>query len=51
MITAFELANFAEKNGWVVIDKGDDYIRYLTPSGQKVFIEFYEDGSIKRVYP
>jgi len=55
MIKAIELAHFAEKNGWIAIDKGDSkdssYIRYLTPSGQRILVEFSEDGSIYRVYP
>lgn len=55
MIKAVELAKFAEKHGWIVIDKeetkDEDYIRWLTPSGQKVFVVFNEDGSILKVYP
>lgn len=51
MIEAIKLAKFAEKNEWIVIEKGDDFIRYLTPSGQRVLVEFFQDGSIQRVYP
>ncbi len=55
MVTAVELAKFAEKNGWIMIEKNekvnDNFIRYLTPSGQRVIVEFHEDGSIMRIYP
>lgn len=55
MIKAIELAKFAEKHGWIVIDKEeakeDNFIRYLTPSGNKVIVEFNEEGGIERVYP
>ena len=58
MVTAVELAKFAEKNGWLVVEKGEEskinnlaFIRYLTPSGQRVIVEFHEDGSIMRIYP
>ena len=54
MIEAIKLAEFAEKNGWIVIDKkGDaleeDFIRYLTPQGRIVFVDFHEDGSIYKI--
>lgn len=47
---AIKLAEFAEKNGWIVVDQGkdddgDSYIRYLTPSGGIVLVEFNKDGS------
>lgn len=55
MIKAIELAQFAEKNGWIVIDKEEtktnNYIRYLTPSGQRILVQFSEDGSVESVYP
>jgi len=53
MITALELAKFAEKNGWIVIAKeetsAENYIRFLTLSGQTVMVTFYQDGSIQRI--
>lgn len=53
MIKAVELAQFAEKNGWIVVDKGDEpgdnYIRFLTPQGNIVGVRFYDDGSIDRI--
>lgn len=53
MIKAVELARFAEKNSWIVVDKGDDagdnYIRFLTPQGNIVLVRFYEDGSVHKV--
>ena len=54
MIEAIKLADFAEKNGWIVIDKreianNENFIRYLTPQGQIVFVGFYDDGSIHKV--
>ena len=53
MITAIKLAEFAEKNEWIVLEKEDSedesYIRYLTPAGRKVFVVFYGDGSIQRI--
>ena len=55
MLKALELAKFAEKNGWIVIEKeegkDDDYIRFLTPSGQRVLVQFSSDGQISNVYP
>ena len=51
MIDAIKLAKFAEENGWIVVDKDDNYTRYLTSSGQRVLVEFYPDGSMSRVYP
>ncbi len=55
MITAIELAKFAEKNGWIVVEKNeetdDGFIRFLTPAGQKVIVQFHKDGSIMRIYP
>ena len=51
-VTAVELAKFAEKYDWIVIERDDDAHRYLTPSGQRVVVEFAaKDGSILRVYP
>jgi len=53
MIKAVELARFAEKNGWIVVAKGDEagnnFIRFLTPQGNTVLVQFYDDGSIDRV--
>ncbi len=53
MITTVELARFAEKCGWIIVDQAknelDNYIQYLTPSGQKVLVRFNEDGSIDRI--
>jgi len=53
MIKAIELFKFAEKNGWIVIDKGDeagnDYIRFLTAQGNTVLVRFYKDGSIHKI--
>ena len=54
MIEAIKLADFAEKNGWIVIDKreianNENFVRYLTPQGQIVFVGFYDDGSIHKV--
>jgi len=57
MITATKLAEFAKKNEWIVLESeqaGKDnldegYIRYLTPAGRKVFVAFYQDGSIQRI--
>ena len=55
MVKAIELARFAEKNGWIVVDKSEtedeDYIRYLTPSGGRVLVEYGPDGKILKVYP
>ncbi len=55
MITPIELARFAEKYDWLVVDKKEtaeeDYIRFLTPAGQKVVVQFTEDGTIKSIYP
>lgn len=55
MITRLQFVKFAEESGWIVIEKGekplDNFFRYLTPSGQKVLVEFKEDGSIQRIYP
>lgn len=59
MLKAFDLAEFAEKNGWIVIERNeendeeldDDFIRYLTPAGRRVIIGFNKDGSISTVYP
>jgi len=50
-VKAIELAEFAEKNGWIVLDKVKDFTRYLTPSGQRVLVEFDEDGKVWKVYP
>jgi len=44
-----ELTQFAEENGWIVVSRDKDHIRYLTPQGQVVFVELYEDGSIQRI--
>ena len=57
MIEAVKLAQFAEKNGWIVIaqadegDKkiGDDFIQFLTPFGKRVLVKFYSDGSIRDI--
>lgn len=53
MIEAIKLAKFAEKNGWIVINKKkddlDNFIRYLTPQGQIVSLTFWEDGSIHEI--
>jgi hypothetical protein len=57
-ISALELANFAEKNGWVLTEKSDaddlkfndDYLVYLTPQGREVVVGFWEDGSIQKIH-
>lgn len=57
LISAAELARFAAKNGWSLIEKsgeddlklGDDYLCYLTPQGREVFVKFWEDGSIQKI--
>ena len=57
LANALELAEFAEKNNWLLISKSDeddlklkdDYSRYLTPQGKAVFIRFWDDGSIKEI--
>lgn len=50
MITAVALALFVDKNGWIVIEKNEyDFIRYLTPAGQMVTVEFKEDGCILQI--
>jgi hypothetical protein len=55
VITAIELAKFAASHGWIVIEKNEsedeNFIRYLTPAGQRVLVEFNQDGSVSRVYP
>ena len=54
MIEAIKVAEFAEKNGWLVIGKkekalDEDFLRYLTPQGHIVYVEYYRDGSIRRI--
>lgn len=53
-----ELAKFAEKNSWLLIEKSgeedlkleDDYLCYLTPQGKTVIVKFWiTDGSIKEI--
>ena len=55
MLSWAELGKFAEKNGWIVVEKNeetdDDFIRFLTPAGLRVIVEFNKDGSIMRIYP
>ena len=57
MIETRKLKDFANMNGWIVINEsgpedekvGDKYIRYLTPQGVEVLVKFYKDGSIDKV--
>ena len=55
MITAVKLAEFAEQHGWIVIESRDEengsYLRFLTPSGRRVLVEYNKNGSIRRIYP
>ncbi len=53
-----EVARFAEKNRWLLIEKAgkedlgleDDYCCYLTPQGNRVAVMFnITDGSIKEI--
>ncbi len=57
LTTARELAEFAQKNNWLLTEKSseddlkleDDYLCYLTPQGKAVLVRFWRDGSIKEI--
>jgi len=58
LASAVELARFAEKNNWLLIEKSgeedlkieNDYLRYLTPQGKTVVVNFWiTGGSIKQI--
>jgi len=58
LTNSLELARFAEKNGWLLIEKSDkedlkledDYLCYLTPQGRTVIVKIWmTDGSIKNI--
>ena len=57
MVTAVELALFAEKYDWLVIEKStpedlkleDDFQRFLTPQGKIVLVRYASEGKVKEI--